>query len=78
MKSTKVLEFTSPNHHLTKSRHTFSRLIHTFVKRLGSMHVLLLLQNLIELFNESTVKNNHKEYLIEIKSSIVSVDHNGY
>jgi hypothetical protein len=28
-------------------------LVHTSVKRLSSMHVLLLLQNLIESFNES-------------------------
>ena len=29
---------------LTKSRHTFSRLVYTSVKRLSSMHILLLLQ----------------------------------
>ena len=50
-KNTKVFRI-----HHTKLRHTFSRLVHISVKQLSSMHVLLLLQNLIELFNESTIK----------------------
>ena len=33
--NTKVFEI-----HLTKSRHTFSRLVHISVRRLSSMHVL--------------------------------------
>ena len=49
------------------------------------MHVLLhalyhamFLQNPIESFNESISITNHKTYLVEIKSSTISVDHNGY
>ena len=32
----------------------------------------------VKLFNESINLKDHDEYLIEIKSSTVSVDHDGY
>ena len=35
-------------------------LVHTSIKQLSSMHVLLLLQNLVESFDESTIKESQR------------------